>query len=84
MTNRILELAQAKAQAENFVNMLGMVNTPTDLNERIASDARYRLAVDAAMKADAEYREAISNLTPGELQELALNGGSGSNGGQVK
>lgn len=67
---RIRTLAEKAEAARNYVRALGMMNTPADYEKRIASDAQYRLAQDAAAAADKAYREAMDRLTPDQLNDL--------------
>jgi hypothetical protein len=71
MTEHIQELAKRRAEAQDHVNALGMMGTPSDLAARVASDARYRLAQDALARADREYRAAINALTTEQLIDLS-------------
>jgi hypothetical protein len=68
----ILELAEARAKAAQYVEGLRVMNvaglTP---EEQVASSARYRLAHDALMRAERDYGEAISALSTEELMALA-------------
>lgn len=70
--NKIKELAETRARAAQYVQGLGAMNaygrTP---EEEIAASARYRLAQDAWMKAETDYREAIAGLSADELMSLA-------------
>lgn len=67
---RIRGLAEKVASAQNYARTLGVMNTPTDYKERIASDAQYRLAQDALAAAEKEYRDAMGHLSADELNEL--------------
>lgn len=68
----LLELAERRAKALEYVRALGMQNaygrTP---EEQIRASAQYRIATDAAAQADADYRAAIAGLSAEELAEAA-------------
>jgi len=67
----ILALAEARAAAQAHMDYLGRLNTPMKVADRIASDARMKLAIDAYRLADKAYEKAIAGLTPDELIELS-------------
>lgn len=70
--SRIKELAETRAKAAQYVQNLGMMNTyGRTPDEEIAASAQYRLAQDAWMKAEADYRDAIAGLSAEELMSLA-------------
>lgn len=69
----IVKLAEKSAKAAEYYRFLRMQNltygkTP---EERATADALYRIAQDAWMKAERDYRDAISGLSAGELSKLA-------------
>lgn len=66
----IRELAEKAESARAYVQALGQMNAPTGYEERIKSDAQYRLAKDAADAADRAYRDVMDRLTPDQLNEL--------------
>lgn len=67
----IAELNQRRAATSTHLQMLGMLNVPTDYAERLKQDAQYRLAQDAHYRAESEYQAALSAMTTDELIELA-------------
>lgn len=67
----IRELNRKRIELGERAKLMGAVNSPTDPDERLASDARYRLINDAWMKAEAEYQRAIASLSPDDLAALA-------------
>jgi len=69
--DRIKRLAEQRAKAAHLVSCLMLLNTPTGYEERVAADARFKLAEDALDKADAKYREALSNVSASDLLLLA-------------
>ncbi len=71
----IVKLAEASAAAARYYQLLGMQNTYGQTAEdRVASAARYRMAQDAWMKADQEYRDAVAKLSADELSAWAKRG----------
>lgn len=73
--SRIRELAEVRARAAQYVQNLGMSNAyGRTLDEQVAADARYRLAHDAWMKAETDYREAIAALSVEDLLRLSQSG----------
>lgn len=72
MTSDVVKLAEASAKAARYLRELGVQNvygqTP---EERAASSARYRLAHDAWLKAEMDYRAAINGLSAEQLAALA-------------
>lgn len=68
----IVKLAEASAKAAKYLRELGMQNvygqTP---EERVASSAQYRLAYDAWVQAEMDYRNAINGLSAEKLSALA-------------
>lgn len=68
---KILELARKQAECEQRIQHMGMMNTPTNYEDRVKSDALYQLAHDAAAVARRAYQDAIKGLTSDELSELA-------------
>ena len=68
---RILELNERRCQAQEHVHMLGMMNTPVDYDAKIAADARYKLAKDAWMRAEAEYQKELARLSTDALFGLS-------------
>ena len=69
--SNIYDLARHRAIAMMHVRNLGMSNTPTDPVERVAADARYRLACDAYDRAEREYQAALAKLSTAELIALS-------------
>ncbi len=67
----IQELNERRAAAALTVQMLGTVNVPTDYDERLKLDARYRLAVDASQRAERDYQSALNAMSSDELLALA-------------
>lgn len=66
----INELNSRRAKAALHVEILGYANQPSDLEDRLKADARYRLAEDAHQRAEREYQDAIARLSTDELIEL--------------
>ena len=66
----IYELNRRRAEALVLVQALGLANTPFTLEGRVKADAQYRLAQDAWLAAEREYRRAIDGLSAEELREL--------------
>lgn len=67
----IHELNERRAAAALSVQMLGMVNQPLDYAERLKLDARYKLAIDALMRAEQDYNVALALMPSEELLALA-------------
>lgn len=67
----IQELNERRAAAAFRLQCLGMANTPTKTEDRLKSDAAYRLAEDAWHRAEVEYRTALATLSTDELMALA-------------
>ena len=68
----IMELARRRAETRAYYEGLGRMNVAgLTIEEQIASAARYRLASDAYLAADREYRAAIDGLSAEKLAELA-------------
>lgn len=68
----IQELAERRAATAKHYQNLGMMNaygrTP---EEDLKADAAHRLAFDAMMRAEMDYREAVAKLSTEELAALA-------------
>lgn len=61
----VVELAKKRAQARTYLFHLGQENVyGRTIEQEVAAAARYKLAQDAYMRADAEYHAAMSALTP--------------------
>ena len=67
----IRELNKLRIAARSRVNALGMRNQPVDYDKRLAADAQYALSYDAWMKAERDYRDAMSRMTTDELMAVA-------------
>jgi len=66
-----IEAAKRLSEAERHVVYLGATNSfGLTAEERVASSAKYRLALEALELARRDYREAIKSMTPDELMEL--------------
>lgn len=66
-----IDAAKRLSEAEGHVVNLGATNSyGLTAEERVASSARYRLALEALELARRDYREAISSMTQDELMEL--------------
>ena len=64
-------LNRRRAEAAELVRALGYANQPTKYEDRVAADARYRLATDAHRRAESEYQAALNSLSTEELAALA-------------
>lgn len=69
--SRLVELNEARALARDHANMLGMANTATDPDKRIAQSVAYQLAMDAWYRAEMEYRAELQNTSTMSLMALA-------------
>lgn len=59
-----------RAECQQRLSYLAMMNMPSEPKERLQFDARYRLAQDALSRAETEYRLALGALSTVELIEL--------------
>lgn len=67
----IQELNERRASAAFRLECMGRANTPTKTEDRLKSDAAYRLAQDASQRAEKEYADALSAMSTDELMSLA-------------
>jgi hypothetical protein len=67
----IHELNKRLAEAEERLHVYGMMQTPSDPEQRLASSARYRLVYDAWSRAHADYVDAMQCLPTEELISLS-------------
>ena len=68
----IHELNEQRAQLSLAVTALRMMNAcGLSSEERLKADAQYRLAHDAWMKAEADYRHAINAMNAREIAALS-------------
>ena len=65
------KLNERRCAAQLRMNNLGVINVPTDADEKLKANARYRLAVDASMRAEQEYYSALYNTPTAELMAIA-------------
>ena len=63
-------LNKRRSECWSVVQALQHVNTPVEYEDRIALDARARLAHDAWMAAERDYIQALSQLSTKELIDL--------------
>ena len=68
---KLEELNISRARAYAMVRGIGMMNTPSDYSERLASDAQYRLAHDAWIRAEREYSAELRDTSTETLRALA-------------
>ena len=66
----INELNKRRCEMALFVQTLGLQNTPTRYEDRLKSDAQYRLAQDAADRAEREYWDALAKLSTDDLMTV--------------
>ena len=66
----INELNKRRCETALVVQALGLGNTPTKYEDRLKSDAQYRLAQDAADRAEREYRDALAKLSTDDLMTI--------------
>lgn len=77
--DRRIELAEAVAKAQSLVTQLMSINAyGATVEERVAMDARLRLARSALDKAQQDYSNAINGASASELLELAKSDGPSS------
>lgn len=67
----IQELAVQLAAADRVIEALQYQNTSKDPKERLAADARYRLAMAGRDEASRLYHDALSRMSSEELVALA-------------
>lgn len=76
---KIRELNEVRTRLGQNVKFMGAMNSPLDPEKQLQSAAQYKLAHDAWLKAESEYRAAINGLSAVELAEIAS---SPSQGGE--
>ena len=67
----IRALAEKLAAAEARIDMLGMLNQPSSLEDKIKADASMMLAQAARGKALKDYQDALDDFTTDELLSLS-------------
>lgn len=72
MSETIRQLNEERLKRWGRLMRLGMMNAyGLDAEQRLKQDAAYKLANDAWAKAELAYQNAIRNLTPQELANIA-------------
>lgn len=70
--NNLLKLLKIREEARASHDYMGMINTSgLDYEELIKLSCKYKLALDAYIKADKEYQEAINSLSTDELMSIS-------------
>lgn len=67
----IMELAKKRAEAQNYLTALGVMNSAVGYEDQVKADAKYRLAFDAFIAADRAYYDAVNGLSSDKLSEIA-------------
>lgn len=67
----IRELNERRANSRLLMEALSMMNVPSDPEERLRADARYRLACDAYERTEREFQQAINALSTDDLVRLS-------------
>jgi uncharacterized protein YfbU (UPF0304 family) len=68
--NEVLALAKIAKAAEAQVMSMGMMNSPTDLEEQVASRARYQMMIDVWDAKRAEYNAAFEKWQAAGFPDL--------------